>query len=81
MLQLNVVRDSAGELLESVAGVLKGSLDLGQLDVSIEVVTDVAHATEDLHGSIKNELDDVDGGANELLAPRVWSRPRRREVW
>jgi hypothetical protein len=42
-LQLNVVQVSTGELLESVAGVLKGGLDLGQLDISIEVVTDVAH--------------------------------------
>jgi hypothetical protein len=66
-LQLNAVRVSAGDLLESVAGVLKGGLDLGQLDVSIEVVTDVAHVTEELHGSIKNELDDFDGDVDELL--------------
>jgi hypothetical protein len=60
-LQLNVVRVSAGELSESVAYVLKGFIDLGQLDVSIEIVTGIAHVTEELHDSIQNELDDVDG--------------------
>jgi hypothetical protein len=63
--KLNLVRVSTGELLESVAGVLKG-LDLGQLDVSVEVVTDVAHMTEEFHGSIQNEIDDVDGDVDDL---------------
>jgi hypothetical protein len=65
-LQLKVVWVSVGELLENVAGVLKGGLNLAQLDIFIEVVTYIDHVTEKLHGSIQNELDDIDGDFDEL---------------
>jgi hypothetical protein len=69
MLQLNFVRVSAGERLESAVGVLKGGLHLGQLDVSIEAVTDVTASRMNLMTLMEM-----------LMNSRIESS-RRREVW